>query len=274
MKKLFTVLSIGIALFSYSQAPTTCSLDPVFINMNKYGIWPDSANNFVSGVAGQPYGQNITVKIPKDTVQSVAKICFTRFEVSTPGGFTNFNLPPGLNFLAGPTVTNTSGTFQFPGNANSCAVISGTPTTPGTYTVQFRVQAFGNPIPVFSTCPSSPNTAQGSAVNSSTLSYYVINISPIAAIEELSKEKFNLSNQPNPASGKTDIRFNVNDESLAKLDVYDVLGKRVYENKIRTRLGPNTFDVNVNDWNNGIYIYTISYKNYSETRKMIVNNNR
>lgn len=275
MKKIFTILLAAISLTGFAQAPTTCSLDPAFVGMNKYGIWPDSATNFLQATVGQPYGQNITVKIPKDTIQSPIKICFTRFEVSTPGGYTNFNLPAGLNFLAGPTVTNTSGTFKFPGNANSCAVISGTPTTPGSYTVQFRVQAFGNPTTLSGNCPVPPNYTQGSAVNSTTLSYYVINVLPPAGMKEnITKENFGLQNAPNPTSSKTSIRFITNDESAAKISVYDILGNKIYDEKIKTTNGLNTYDLNVGDFSNGIYFYTVNYKSYSESKRLIVNNNR
>jgi len=272
MKKIFTLIASIIAFSSFSQAPTTCSLDPAFVASNKNGIWPDSATNFVQAYVGQPYGQNITVKIPKDTLQGFIKICFNRFEVSTPGSYTNFNLPPGLNFLAGPTVTNTSGTFKFPGNANSCAVISGTPTTAGTYTVQFRVVAYGTPTTASGTCPASPNVNGGSAVNSTTLSYYVIQVNPPAAISEnVNSKSFDLVNVPNPVSSKTSIRFHVNDEALAKLKVYNILGDKIFEDKFRTNVGDNSYELNVSDWNSGIYLYSIQYKNYTESKRMVVN---
>lgn len=271
MKKLFTLLASVVALCIYSQAPTTCSLDPVFVASNKIGIWPDSATNFINGAVGTPYGQNITVKVPKDTTQSGFKICFNRVELSTPTGFTNFNLPPGLNLLAGSTVTNASGTYKYPGNASSCSVISGTPTTAGSYTLEFKVQPYLTPAP--GTCPASPNVTGGSAiVGPTTLVYYIINISPPAGIkEEVSSRSLSLNNIPNPFSGKTTVKFTVKDESTATISVHNLLGQKIVEDKFKTAYGDNTYELDGSNLSNGIYLLSISYKNHTETKRMVVN---
>lgn len=274
MKKIYTLICLVITLAVFGQAPTTCTLDPAFVSSNKSGIWPDSATNFLSGTVGVPYGQNITVKVPKDTVSTVT-ICFNRVELTTPAGFSNFNLPPGLTLLAGTTVTNSSGTFKFPGNANSCAVISGTPTTAGTYTLQFKVQPYLTPA--ISSCPASPNLTGGSAlVGPTTLTYYIINIQPApnGIKEEVNSKSFNLNNMPNPFTGKTSIKFNVKDEAQAKLVVYNLLGDKIFEDKFKTTYGDNTYELNAADWNSGVYFYTIQYKNHAETKRMVVNSQR
>ena len=96
---------------------------------------------------GQPYIQNLTVKVPKDTTASGLTFCFNRFEITTPTGITNYNLPPGLNLgsstaaLANGTV-NAAPSLKFPGNANNCASIYGTPTTAGSYTLSLKVTPF------------------------------------------------------------------------------------------------------------------------------------
>jgi hypothetical protein len=276
MKKLFTLFACFTVLFASAQAPTTCSLDPTFMSLNKNGIWPDSTTNFISGTVNSPYGQNITVKVPKDTTQGSVKICFNRVELSTPTGFTNFNLPPGLNLLPGSTVPTASGVFKFPGNAGSCAVISGTPTTAGTYTLQFKVQPVLTPT-FGGGCPTNPNVNSGSSnvTGPTTISYYVINIAPVAGIkEEVTSKSFNLNNTPNPFSGKTTVKFSVKDESPAKLTVYNILGAKVYEDKFKTSIGDNSYELNASEWNNGIYLLNITYKNHSETRRILVNSTR
>lgn len=275
MKKIVTLIACLIALLGSAQAPTSCSLDPTFMSVNKSGIWPDSATNFISGTVNSPYGQNITVKVPKDTTQGGVKFCFNRVELSTPSGYTNFNLPPGLNLLPGSTVPTASGIFKFPGNAGSCAVISGTPTTAGTYTLQFKV------LPFLSftagSCPTNPNVNSGSSnvTGPTTISYYVITINNVAGMkEEVSTKSFNLNNIPNPFSGKTTVKFSVKDEAQAKLTVYNILGTKVYEDKFKTTNGENTYDLNASDWSNGIYLLTISYKNHTETKRIVINSTR
>jgi hypothetical protein len=269
MKKLYFLIFSALSFCAAAQV-ASCTLDPAFISSNKKGIWPDSATNFISGMVGQAYMQNLTVKVPLDTVTGLGTFCFNRVEVSTPNGYSNFNLPAGVNMLAGNNVTVASGTFKFPGNANTCALLSGTPTTAGTYTIQFKVQPYVTPG---GPCPASPNVSGGSALTSpSTLSYYIIHIAPAAGIkEEVNAKTINLSNAPNPFNNKTQIRFFVKDESTAKLTVYNLLGSKVFEEKIRTVPGENNYELEAGDWSGGMYLYTVQYKNYTASSRMVIN---
>ena len=202
--------------------------------------------------------------------------CFTRVELTTPVGYTNFNLPPGLSFLAGPSVTNTAGTFKYPGNANTCSIISGTPTTAGTYTVQFKVQPYLTLS--LGACPNTPNYSGGTTTFSppQTLTYYIIKINPntVGLKEEITTKSMGLSNSPNPFVNSTSIKFNVQDEATAKLTIHNMLGQQVYSNNITTKFGENEFTLNTADWNSGVYFYTVKYKQYSETKRMILAGNR
>ncbi|MBA2613656.1 MAG: T9SS type A sorting domain-containing protein [Bacteroidetes bacterium] len=277
MKKIYTFILAALTVMAFAQqAPTTCSNDPIFMATNKPGIWPDSATNFIQGTVGLPYGQNITVRVPKDTVQSSITICFNRIELTTPASYTNFNLPPGLNLLAGTTVTASAGVYKYPGNMVSCSVISGTPTTAGTYTVQFKVQPYLTPS--FSgPCPATPNYNSGSASISppTTLSYYIIQINPAVGIkEEVNSRSLNVSNVPNPFSAKTTIKFTVKDEAPAKICVYNLLGDKIFEDKIKTTYGDNSYELGGSNLSNGMYLYTIQYKNFSETKRMVLSANR
>jgi hypothetical protein len=275
MKRIITLSLLCFKLSFSAQTAPSCSLDPVFIAANKNGIFPDSVTNFVQGTVGIPYGQNITVKVPKDTISLGITFCFNRVELSSPSNYTNFNLPPGLNLLGGNTVTTTTSIYKYPGNANSCSIIWGTPTVAGTYTVQFKVQPFLSTG--FSGCPAAPNytSGSGSITSPTQLSYYIIKINPSSVTsfkEAINLKSIGLMNTPNPFSGKTTIKFNVKDESIVKIFVYNILGDKVLEEKIKPNLGENNYELNATNWPNGVYLYTISYQNYSETKRMILNN--
>lgn len=276
MKKIyFSLLAMAGSIAMTSQTAPTCSLDAAFIASNKVGVWPDSATNFVSGTVGVPYVQNLTVKVPKDTVQNPVRICFTRFEVSSPSGVTNYDLPPGL-MLSSSTASVVSGSkLIFAGNANNCGSIYGTPTTAGTYTLQLKVDAFGNPGLVSSTCPSSPNVSTGSNITTQTLKYYIIKINPATVgLKELSKDKFSvMQNEPNPFSGSTKIKYYVEDQDAATVTVYNALGAVVYQESTKTAAGENAFDLNATSWAPGVYIYTVKYKNQVNTRRLMVSHN-
>jgi hypothetical protein len=283
MKKIyFTLLAITATLTSVvAQTIPTCSLNPTFISSGKIGIWPDSATNFISGTVGVPYVQNITVKVPKDTVVSVVRACFNRFELSTPTGTVNYGLPPGLNLgssttaLANGTI-NAAPSYTFPGFANNCASIYGTPTTAGTYTLHLKVQPYTTGISTFQSCPLPVNASSGSTTlaGAQYLNYYIITISAPAGVQEIGKDKMGLyQNQPNPFSSTTDIKFYVEGEDDATITVYNALGSIVHQQTVKTTLGENKVTFNASNLSSGTYIYSLKYKNAITTKRMMVINN-
>lgn len=278
MKKIYSLLFfVFIGIFVQAQVPT-CSLNPTFIASNKKGVFPDSVTNFITGTVGQAYEQNLTVKVPLDTIQSPLKFCFNRVVLSTATTVTNYNLPPGLNFGSSTPVVlngtvNGAPSLKFPGNANNCASIYGTPTAAGTYTLQLKVDAYAT-LQAIGNCPASPNITSGTNLSSSVLKYYIITINPPAGINEnISSKSFGLQNNPNPFASKTTITFNVKDENLASINVYDVLGKIIFTDNFKTKIGENHYEFDGNKLTSGFYFYTLSYKNYSETKRMIIASN-
>lgn len=275
MRKIyFAIVSILFIQFLAAQVPT-CSLDPVFIAGPKDGVWPDSVTNLSSGTVNQPYVQNLTIKVPLDTIQSPLKFCFNRVVLVTPTNVANYNLPPGLNFGSSTSIVN-NGTvngavsLKFPGNANNCASIYGTPTVAGTYTLKLQTETYAT-LQAVGNCAPSPNITGGTKLNTTILGYYIIKIDPPAGLNELvNSNSFELRNVPNPFNGKTAIKFNVHDESNIHLKVRDVLGKTIYSDSFKTKFGENTYEFDGSKLPQGIYFYTISYKNYSETKRMII----
>lgn len=267
---IFGIAIIATISSIFAQTAPTCSLNPTFIASSKVGVYPDSVTNFVSGTVGVPYVQNITVKVPRDTIVTAPfKLCFNRFELKSPSGITNFNLPSGLSFTVVPSLLS-SGTIFFPGNANNCASIWGTPTVAGSYTLSLEVQAFANG-PLLS-CPTTPVTSGGSSVSTQLLKYYIIVISPPVGIQEIGKDKFGImQNQPNPFIGKTDIKFYVEGEDEAILTVYNSLGAIVNKQTMKTQLGENSFEFSSTGLSAGVYIYSVKYKNALDTKRLIIN---
>jgi hypothetical protein len=270
------ILIIGFVYGTKAQSVPTCSLDPAFVSSTKLGIWPDSATNFISGTVGVPYVQNITVKVPRDTVASSIKFCFNRFVLSNPTGTVNYGLPPGLNFGSSTPVVangtiNAAPSLKFPGNANNCASIFGTPTTAGTYTLHLKIDAYGTPT--FGACSNTPNVTGGSNISTQQLNYYIITINAATGLKEIGKNAFNLENIPNPFSNNTTIRFFMIESGQAKLEVHNMLGKVVYSTNLNVEPGTNEFPFKGEGLSNGMYFYTIRYKNFSETKRMILYGN-
>jgi Secretion system C-terminal sorting domain len=282
MKKIYlSILAVSaLCTTSLAQTAPTCSLNPIFLATNKVGIFPDSATNFISGNVGSPYVQNITIRIPKDTTSSSILFCFNRFELTTPTGTVNYNLPPGLNMgsstaaLANGTV-NGAPSLLFPGNTNQCGSIYGTPTVAGTYTLALKVTTFLTPQP-FGSCSSTPNITGGSSTLTppQLLNYYIIKINPPVGVQELGKDKMALyQNSPNPFSSLSEIKFYVEDESDATITVYNTLGSIVNQQTIKTNLGENSVMINASNLASGTYVYSLKYKGAITSKRMMVINN-
>ena len=280
MKKIYlTIFTIVASIASVgAQTVPTCSLNPTFIASNKVGVYPDSVTNFISGVVGQLYEQNITVKVPKDTTSSGITFCFNRFELTSPST-NNYGLPPGL-MIGSSTPSVANGTvngapsLKFAGNANNCASIFGTPTVAGSYTLTLKVQPFMTLQP-FGSCSGSPNvnSGSGSLTPPQTLGYYIINIAPAVGVLELKNDRMSLSqNFPNPSSITTDIKFYVEGNDDATILVYNMLGDVVSSQTIKTIVGENKVTINTSELAAGTYIYTLKYKGATATKRMIVLN--
>ena len=78
-------------------------------------------------------------------------------------------------------------------------------------------------------------------------------------------------NHPNPFNPTTNIVYTIPESGLVQLMVYDILGNEVVElvNENQSA-GKYSVEFNANnDLASGIYIYTITINEYSNSRKMI-----
>lgn len=173
MKNILFFFFAGILSNLQSQ---TCMINPDFIASSNYGFYPSASVGFVAGRVGLQYNQSITVKARLDTVITVigaTHICFTRYELVSPSGIPNFGLPPGLSLQGIPADLKT------PANAVSCALITGVPTTAGTYTLSFQIKRYGYPTAnVSDTCPMPPNVNSGVGYDISTINNLAIVVQP------------------------------------------------------------------------------------------------
>ncbi|MCF8351889.1 MAG: T9SS type A sorting domain-containing protein [Bacteroidales bacterium] len=78
-------------------------------------------------------------------------------------------------------------------------------------------------------------------------------------------------NAPNPFSEKTLIEVNTGSSAPLSLTVRDLPGKVILEfDKGTVARGRHTFEIDGSDLNSGIYLYTVTSGNQSQTKKMIV----
>lgn len=99
--------------------------------------------------------------------------------------------------------------------------------------------------------------------------------STLVGINQISSEvpvKFSLSqNYPNPFNPTTNIKFQMPKSGLAKLFIYDALGKEI-QTLVNEQLTPGTYEVDfdASSLPSGIYYYKLESGTFMETKKMVL----
>jgi hypothetical protein len=252
MKKILFI-SCFLCLASLKAQVPTCSVNTAF---HGEGISPDSAVNFVNGTVGQPYLQNATVVIPLDTtgVPVIGTCTYDYIELNSSS--TNWGLPPGLSLAGTPS------NYKFPGNASSCMVIYGTPTTAGTYSLTFALSVYCTQLGTF-----TPATTY-------TISYYHITINAAAGIETNTASNYGfqvMQNNPNPVTNSsTSVKFTTPADGKAKMSVYNITGQKIADKEFAVQRGENSYDFDATTLENGIYLYSIEFNGQKQVRRMVV----
>lgn len=78
-------------------------------------------------------------------------------------------------------------------------------------------------------------------------------------------------NYPNPFNPSTRISYNVGESGLVQLKVYNILGVEVASlvNELKNS-GNYSVDFNAANFSSGVYFYSLSVNNFTQTRKMIL----
>lgn len=92
------------------------------------------------------------------------------------------------------------------------------------------------------------------------------------AVEEVTGVNFSLAqNMPNPANGITRINYELNSADAVTFEVRDITGKLVQTMNLGTQAaGKNTIELNVEQFEAGIYTYTLTVGGERLTNRMIV----
>jgi hypothetical protein len=90
-------------------------------------------------------------------------------------------------------------------------------------------------------------------------------------VNEVPKQVFTMSqNVPNPAVNTTSITVLTKTEGSINLSISNLLGQAVYQANVDNNSHSHTFNVNVSNFDSGIYFYTVKIGNNSVTKKMLV----
>ncbi|MCP4581732.1 MAG: T9SS type A sorting domain-containing protein, partial [candidate division Zixibacteria bacterium] len=89
-------------------------------------------------------------------------------------------------------------------------------------------------------------------------------------IDESLPVSFSLEqNFPNPFNSQTQIRYSIPNESDVRMDIYDILGKRI-ETLIDKRQRPGTYSIDwdASEYSSGVYFYKLTTGDSSSTKRM------
>jgi hypothetical protein len=214
------------------------------------GIYPDSATNLPHGVVNLPYVTDLQAKIPPDTTIAICGFTVVNyFAVTSISG-----MPPGFQWQSNP-INDT-----FPGGSNGCVQIWGTcPPTTGTYNLTVQLQATGT------------SAICGVLSLPYSITYYKIVVDSATGIAPVTPTAFDvLQNIPNPVDASTEISFTIPAAGKVELKVIDLLGKELVSRRIDAVAGVNKTPLIPKYLKAGIYFYSVTYRNKTITRKMIV----
>jgi hypothetical protein len=249
MKLIYSFLFLLIVSLS---ASAQCVPD-TSITHNDPGIYPDSATGLPHAVVGIAYNTDIQVKVLSDTSYLGLPAIVDSINVTGVTG-----MPSGFAYSCFPA------NCSFPGESDACILLYGSAPTAGmvgNYPIVVHMTIYGKVFGV-------PQTLQQD--NSS----YSITIDNNVGIGNVNSTVFSVSqNLPNPASSSTRIPVTVPHNGTAHLTISNLIGRIIYSHDVQVTKGANYIPFNTSELNPGIYLYSVSFGNAVQTRRMIVTEN-
>lgn len=243
------IIIFTLLLPIYSLVHSQCVPDAQYSD-STWGIWPDTAENFISGNSGTYYEQIVNFKLPSDA--GALDPNFINTPLSNVSLISVDGIPPGISFSC-----NTPD-CSWLGGEQGCATISGIPTTNGTYQIELKILGcvFG-----------------GLICDTAFFSNYEIQIGPVGIENlELTNNSMKLKNAiPNPSNQSTNIQFTTLKSENILFGITNLLGELILNKNVSSKIGLNSIQVNTSHLSNGIYLYSISNGETKSTKRLIVN---
>lgn len=249
MKKVISLFAVIVMLAAANRTFAQCTPNPT---QNQF-LMPDTLVNFDTAWTLKPYSQVLYIAVPTDTTilgqpVSVDSIVLT--------GITG--LPTGFTFTSNPA----NGIYH-PGS-KACIQFSGTAPA----------SAIGLHKLVINANVSFYSTTFGHLTYPIPWNGYKIWVFDSASIGIQKAEPWYAfsvdQNIPNPFSDKTEITYNSRGNETISLQVFDMLGNKVFEKISVSARGSNSVYLGAAGFEPGMYFYRVSNGNSTYTRRMII----
>ena len=172
-------------------------------------------------------------------------------------------VPPGM-----AAICDAADCIWDPGTIG-CIGVTGTPTTPGDYTLNFDVvmnvqlPELPPPLDEIGGVPLDLPIVLGTTHN--------VTIGTVSVEEELDANRFSMAqNVPNPTSEFTRIGFSVPAPTNMKFELLNMHGASVFTEQFAADAGKNSLNLNVSSFSEGVYFYRLSDGNASISKELIV----
>ncbi|HKK68063.1 MAG TPA: T9SS type A sorting domain-containing protein [Bacteroidales bacterium] len=245
MKRLLLPLLAFCLLFSLNQNAHAqdCTPDETVVDTANPGqIEPDS---LPPAVVDENYDVEVTIIPPASTDVMGSTVELEAIRIDSIG-----NLPPGLNWYKNEDVFYVTDPVT-----HYCVNLYGVPEEQGDFQLTLYITAI-DAIMGLET-PVTDDTSMNIVVNG-----------PVG-IPHLASD-FNLSAAfPNPFRSQTSINFTAAKQGEAELNVYNLLGKLIYKERLQASSGKNRFEFNGLELQAGTYIYTVEIHGKKETARLI-----
>ena len=249
MKK--AVLASGMIVIG-AAAMAQCTPDPLYTD-SVYGVWPDTTENFPPGVLGVFYSDTLNILVPTDA--GLVNPDFDGVNIDSVALTGIDNLPPGLSVICN---SQTSAACTYLSSQLGCGLIEGTPTAAGVFdmTINVIAYAFGGFVQVEQ--PFSGYRITISEDNSGIASVTSVKPMDVRAV-------------PNPAVGAMSFRFNLPRAAKAQVQVFNMVGEKLWDRSLAGKQGVNTLPFDVTGLESGVYLYTVEAGGHTFTSRLVVN---
>ncbi|MBU0486634.1 MAG: T9SS type A sorting domain-containing protein [Bacteroidetes bacterium] len=241
MKRAVALLFFLLAGINYA-ANAQCVPDPLSATL----LSPDSIQNFDTAYVGLPYSQVLTITAPTDTIIA--------------------GLPATVDSIIATSVTGLPGSISFQchnsgcvtiGGSKGCILFSGIPSVSdtGTHDLVMESMIYGK---VFGSPASLPyvHTPYNIVVKILT------DINESTSLFEPTGVHYNLS-------GSLVMYFNGNMPKDLSVEVYDIIGKVVYSEKLGQNTSRNAIALRTGSLKTGMYLVTCKFQNGRKVLKFM-----
>ena len=249
MKKALLAASLVV---SAAAANGQCTPNQLYAD-SIYGVWPDTTENFASGVLNSFYSDTLNILVPMDA--GLVDPNFAGINIDSVALTGVDNLPPGLSVTCN---SQTAAECTFLTSQLGCGLIEGTPTTAGIYEMTINVLAYA--LGGFAQVPQSFS------------GYRIIIAEDNSGLPAISAVKpLDVRAVPNPAIGGTTFMYNLARATKARLQVYNLVGEKLWDRTVAGKQGANTLAFDAAQLESGVYLYTVEAGGHTYTSRLVVN---